>query len=644
MSVKDKATKLKIINDPIHGSIMYTSIEHEIISSYVFNRLHDVLQNSLVFRVFPGDRISRFSHSIGVMHLSSQILFHALANTDEATISSFSKKIEDFINKYLEILREDSKIVALGGSEVYCLNKNTKEQFTNILDKILGSEVVLNHYIPSSVGNENKPYLLLALQSLRIASLLHDIGHLPLSHVFEYVLDYIGGNFISDVYKNFKELFSIELRPHEKLSIIIALQLLGNKYKDQIKRIKDRNRCPSLEEYIKSAIYSVLAFSSSIIILGSKGNNAISSIFNYLHNNLNKLDINYKDLQSNITIFSHTLHEILDNEVDSDKMDYVERASLYSGVKMMFNKDRIIMTYRLIYDNDQNKFHIVPSAKALHEIEQLHKSIFRFYRNIIGHHRVMLLEKIIVEILIKLYELYKYNNDDIKDYIKRNYIQKINDLLNFCSQKKFREALALLFVLDDMWMFSILKYTYMYILRKKIQNNQLNKIELELEILLKELFENAKELRPLWKHRSEYWQFLRKYMEVKSIDELQDFNERLRLNIVNDKDILVMQNCITNCIKSKHNSKSYNIYTKIFIQSLPQILRLPKLKGNYKLWTYDNNDNIKLVKISDLSYLHELQNKEELTHIQLYLYYHKDLNKRYVEECTEKCIKKMFKK
>ncbi len=38
-------------------------------------------------------------------------------------------------------------------------------------------------------NEENLLYYLLALQSLRLGALLHDVGHLPFSHVSEYALE-----------------------------------------------------------------------------------------------------------------------------------------------------------------------------------------------------------------------------------------------------------------------------------------------------------------------------------------------------------------------------------------------------------------------------------------------------------------------
>ncbi|MHA1732206.1 MAG: HD domain-containing protein [Promethearchaeota archaeon] len=64
----------KHILDPIHGIIPITPIELDVISTPVFQRLRQVSQLSLASLVFPGATHSRFSHSLGTMHILDQLL------------------------------------------------------------------------------------------------------------------------------------------------------------------------------------------------------------------------------------------------------------------------------------------------------------------------------------------------------------------------------------------------------------------------------------------------------------------------------------------------------------------------------------------------------------------------------------------
>lgn len=64
----------KRIADPVHGTIGLSELEAKIVSTPVFQRLRNVSQLGLAPLVFPGANYSRFSHSIGVCHVTGAIL------------------------------------------------------------------------------------------------------------------------------------------------------------------------------------------------------------------------------------------------------------------------------------------------------------------------------------------------------------------------------------------------------------------------------------------------------------------------------------------------------------------------------------------------------------------------------------------
>ena len=63
----------KKIHDPVHGTIGISQIELNIINTKSFQRLRNIKQLGLANFVFPGADYTRFSHSIGVCHLSGKI-------------------------------------------------------------------------------------------------------------------------------------------------------------------------------------------------------------------------------------------------------------------------------------------------------------------------------------------------------------------------------------------------------------------------------------------------------------------------------------------------------------------------------------------------------------------------------------------
>src|SRR5579862_6668732 len=64
----------KRIADPVHGTIGLSALEANIIGTPAFQRLRNVKQLALAPLVYPGANYTRFSHSLGVCHVTGLIL------------------------------------------------------------------------------------------------------------------------------------------------------------------------------------------------------------------------------------------------------------------------------------------------------------------------------------------------------------------------------------------------------------------------------------------------------------------------------------------------------------------------------------------------------------------------------------------
>lgn len=62
------------IYDDLYGYIKLTDIELDIVNHPLFQRLNHIRQLGNAFRVFPGAQHTRFSHSLGVMHIMDRII------------------------------------------------------------------------------------------------------------------------------------------------------------------------------------------------------------------------------------------------------------------------------------------------------------------------------------------------------------------------------------------------------------------------------------------------------------------------------------------------------------------------------------------------------------------------------------------
>ena len=129
------------IQDSIHGAITLGSLEKTIIDHPLFQRLHGLRQNSLLYLIFPSANHTRFDHSLGVMFLADKFLERILINQ-------------------LHICESGHNRISL--QEPYRVDDFTiKESIANL-----------------------KEYSYFRLV-LRISALFHDIGHGPLSHLFD---------------------------------------------------------------------------------------------------------------------------------------------------------------------------------------------------------------------------------------------------------------------------------------------------------------------------------------------------------------------------------------------------------------------------------------------------------------------------
>jgi len=150
------------IRDPVHGYIAFTAIERALLDHPIAQRLRYVGQSAAAHLVFPEMRVSRLAHSLGAMHLASRFLEASLANAHDTE--------RDRILSACRALVERRQGLGLGQDVESTMGKQ---------GLLAGRDRVAQDRIA----------VLLVEQGLRLASLVHDLGHLPYSHDFEIALD-----------------------------------------------------------------------------------------------------------------------------------------------------------------------------------------------------------------------------------------------------------------------------------------------------------------------------------------------------------------------------------------------------------------------------------------------------------------------
>ncbi len=256
----DKELTAKVL-DPIHGIIRLTEIEIAFIDHPLFQRLRNIKQNSFLYKVFPSAMHSRFEHSLGVMNLAYEIIDNMRVNAHR------------YESKY-----DDGRV------------------YPSLLD------------LPTSL-----------IQELRLAALLHDIGHGPMSHQFDA--------FLCDK-DTFRQYFA------EEFPEIVELNQSANGVEhEHISLLFIRMIYDSLPQEMQSQIN--------------------------IHNVMAMIE---KEYQQEIRV------EVDDNEVnilplltsiisscpiDADRMDYLLRDSYFSGVKCgIYDNNRLFMSMVPVQEGD----------------------------------------------------------------------------------------------------------------------------------------------------------------------------------------------------------------------------------------------------------------------------------------------------
>ena len=163
-----------LIKDAQWGSVPLLVWERHILAHPIFTRLHNVLQNSTAFRVYPSLRTSRYAHSIGVMHVATDMFRAAVIESKQEYIKA-KGLLDDEKMSGIKTLADEAELLAATIEE---------GELKNIVKHV---RAIFPVRCPR--GDPSSDPMHVALAALRLAALLHDVGHLPASHIFEFAIE-----------------------------------------------------------------------------------------------------------------------------------------------------------------------------------------------------------------------------------------------------------------------------------------------------------------------------------------------------------------------------------------------------------------------------------------------------------------------
>jgi HD superfamily phosphohydrolase len=326
----------KKIRDTIHGYIYLTKVEEAVSQHPLVLRLHYVHQTSFTYLTYPNAHSTRYPHSLGVMHVASEIFSAALKNSDSSIVESLAETVRS----HDQAIRARSKTLPSGDL--------MKAMIDEVIKNDLTSEPVYAVWVPpqfkASVLDPGKaepadahsiiPFILLH-QAIRLAALLHDIGHPPFSHVVEYSL---------------LEAFPGKYEGHEPV---------GAKILEAI--ISDTN-IRSRSAFQKFPIFSEMCLRLAQVILSK---NKSSSFYGLKRS-------------------------LIDGPMDADRLDYVQRDIRSAGIVPAYDIRRLVDAafFRKCGPGGAH-YEIGYQPNCLSAFENFFMARYDLYRWVIYHHDVV---------------------------------------------------------------------------------------------------------------------------------------------------------------------------------------------------------------------------------------------------------------
>lgn len=342
-------TETKLIHDPIWGTNLLYPWEVAILDTKLLQRLRHIRQTGLAYFVYPTANHSRFDHTLGVLAAAS---------------------------KYFQSIKANGEFAA---------------------------------YNLANAGDEKKKFKLEEIElmyiAVRIAALIHDVGHSLLSHSSEAVYEKLPP--FDTLRDTFRQKMQCKSGAGEILAYYICISQRLSQYIEGIQFPDDIY--PGLN--LDGQKISKLLPRAAEFIIGQ----SIKPEFRFCA-------------------------EIINGPIDADKLDYIRRDGYFAGLPIGYDLDRLLHSVKIAdfeeddedvkklllmeheerfkeikQDDDSIDLARVPvrlilPMRAVNSLEQIIFSKFMLYPYIYHHQKIRAAESQFVQILSMHGKVFKLNN------------------------------------------------------------------------------------------------------------------------------------------------------------------------------------------------------------------------------------------
>lgn len=409
---------LTAVPDPIHGYFKLNIFDRDLVDSEYFQRLHFVLQNSANYVSFPSNKNSRFPHSLGVAHGAGRMFSSALSNSSTETLERFLDSAADYLDELID------QVHATSVSKKNVTGNPHENAFFATLSGLSGfvHSPIAPQIGDSRVDTETKYGVKKRLsatfvvdtiwQAVRLYGLMHDIGHLPMSHAFELGLDLaenLGGRYevgddfedqIRELMAKRKSGFSDEkdIANQKELYELFSVLFSNPKWTvneaalDQVAFHKALHEVRGLNLFIRFVRYH--SDVAEAVPTNTDIDNTelrayaelIQSVTLSIYFSLYFVSEGRELGDSHPFSFLYAVRQIVDGNVDADRIDYTLRDCHESGARFgTFDLEKILDNSVLLENKRKTIFNFGFHFRAVPAIEQFFEARYQSYKYVVYH-------------------------------------------------------------------------------------------------------------------------------------------------------------------------------------------------------------------------------------------------------------------